>query len=457
MSNFAPFIQVNLDYSLLQQAFDSINQKLKEHDQKFEEMNKIIISKTDNFDFLQYKNNSEQGLAKLNNEEQQMSEKHEKLNNNFENKITEIEQLLKNIQKETIENVKMELSAEGALPTTGERQGFGNLEDIAKRLEIVESKLQAAQRDTHTTDNTVQQIINQFAQLNQPQNLRGKQVKENTPIDSIKNTISTVNNKFDQLFNSLPTGNSSEYSARDFDGASNNENGESQNGPQNTVINNTTLLPHEISYPYEVDFSAMRPSPSTVYHINNDPELPPLHTFTNLSEPIEYIYELIPSLQAILIGLREGILNNQNSVENGGGVVTRDTIDNMYQKLASAMKELVAEVGQLKEEISKTASIDDVNAALASISVQDLPETAVGVVHCMTCGREMSQVAGALSYVDAVKTLGRAPTSYATKSKGISGLGMQFSGRNTFDSAICESPRSVKSSRASSNIKVTRK
>lgn len=445
MSEFAPFIQVNLDYSLLQQAFNSINNKLKEHDEKFEEINKLMMAKADTFDFLQFKNKSEQSIAKLNNDEQSINEKQ----NNFDNKITEIEQLMKNLKNDTIESVKMELSAEGALPTTGERQGAGSMEDLLNRLAAVESKLVAAQRTTTSNDNTIQQIINQFNQLNTPQELKGRQIKENTPIDALKNTVSTVNNKFDQIFNALP---GAMQSARSYGLENSNSEGTDPNIVNgNQVINNTTVIPHAITYPYEVDFASMRPMPSTTWSIEDELTLPPIHTFTNLSEPIEYIYNLVPSLQAILVGLRDALVGKLG----GDSIVTKDAVDGMYQKLASAFKELVGEFSNLKDEMAKTATLDDVNAAFQSINIQDLPETSVGVVHCMTCGREMSQVAGALSYVDAVKTLGRAPTSYATRGK--SGTGMQFSGRNTFDSAICESPRSVRSSRVASTIKVTRK
>ena len=482
MDEFAPFISVKLDYSLLSNAFKKIMEKLNEHDAKIKEHDQLLQSKADSFDLLALKNQTSKNETDQTNATQENTNKIQKLSNDFNNKIIEITNQLERQAADTADNVIMQLKADGLIQPT-KPESVTALDDIYERLSRLESNLQENVKQTNKADDNIKGLIEKLNELNTPEEMRLSKpggapitMPEN-PIEQISDTVSTVNHKFDTIFKRLPEENevrivSARSSARsprnqeenvvvtrDLDNSNDQTNNANTNVNVNTqptqnIVYHQTVINHEISRPYEVDFSSMRPGPSIKWNIDESPDLPPLITFNNLADPIDYIYRLVPTLQGILVGMTDAIHEQK---ENNVPQVSKESVDNMFDKLSNSFKELAKQVIRLSEQMQGLPTMADLRQAISGIQINDLPETAIGVVHCMTCGREISQVTGAMSYEEAVKQLGRAPTSIAGRGSAGKSLGIQYTGRSNFDSTICESPRSVRSARSSTPIKITRK
>lgn len=85
-------------------------------------------------------------------------------------------------------------------------------------------------------------------------------------------------------------------------------------------------------------------------------------------------------------------------------------------------------------------------------SINHEGNTAIGRVKCIACGRDINQVTGASNEEELLKTLGNAPNSH-TFQIGSRVVGVQYTNRDKFDSAIIESPRSVRPFRPASQMK----
>ena len=452
MDVFEPYVKVNVDVSLLGNAFKQIVDRLNKLEEKVKNHENLINDKVDISEI----NDMRMQVSKTNGEIMQNNKDNSDKMAKFENKLNEKMAQIDKMRDEITQDIFAALKASGSIQSDGS-ETKPELEDINKRLSKLESNVQKSAKQTAAADSNVRELITKLTELNRPDEMRVSSnghssktpISNMSPMEQLADTVSTVNHKFDTIFDTL---SGSQNSGREGENGANGVDG--VNGKDGGIYNfDRTVISHEASQPYRIDFGSMRPSPSLKWDINEAPNLPPLLTFSNLSEPIEYIYRLIPTLQAILIGMHDAVTEQKN---NSANVVSKDVIDNMYNKLSSSFKELANEVIKISGKMDDMATTEDLQQAIAGISHQDYPETSVGVVRCMTCGREMSQVAGAMTYEEAVKTLGRAPTSIATRGGG-KGLGIQYTGRGTFDSSICESPRSVRTARASTSIKVTRK
>jgi hypothetical protein len=82
--------------------------------------------------------------------------------------------------------------------------------------------------------------------------------------------------------------------------------------------------------------------------------------------------------------------------------------------------------------------------------------TSIGIVKCIACGREMQQVAGAMTEDEASKLLGAAPNCVAAGPQIAAPFSPIYSasGSEAFDTAgLIESPRAVRPFRATISVR----
>jgi bacterioferritin-associated ferredoxin len=174
---------------------------------------------------------------------------------------------------------------------------------------------------------------------------------------------------------------------------------------------------------------------------NDPPNLPPLHKFSELTEPVDYIYQLVPILQAILNCFKDRITDLDRPFPAESAI--RALLDQIGAAIAGLANELAELRAAMHKALTRADVIRIVKGMLTMEEVAD--QTAVGVVKCIACGREMRQVAGALTEEDALRLLGEPSTSLVrVPSIGVP-LNQLFASPKSFDSV--DSPRAARPAR----------
>jgi hypothetical protein len=91
----------------------------------------------------------------------------------------------------------------------------------------------------------------------------------------------------------------------------------------------------------------------------------------------------------------------------------RAALEALLERLRRAIADMDNELSELRRGLGRNLTRADVLAMIAealSANGRDLPETAVGTVRCIACGRENRQMAGALAEADAIRRYGN-PTN----------------------------------------------
>ncbi|OHT09300.1 hypothetical protein TRFO_21869 [Tritrichomonas foetus] len=221
-----------------------------------------------------------------------------------------------------------------------------------------------------------------------------------------------------------------------------------------TNVGKPSAVNHESVSKPDYDLTRVRPYPAMKANWYDDPNLPPIQTFVNLEDAIDFIYRLHPPLQAYLTAMNKKLAE---TVEELGRKIDRDQVDRLFLKIQSIIGELRSHIDALKNNLKNTATRDEINDIFEELMIANRSDsqTAVGRVRCMACGRETPQVTGALTEAELQRALGTPPNSIAYRS-GPSHVGVCYNSRDGFDSEIVETPRSVrpfKQKRVKSKIK----
>ena len=447
MEQFSPYLTFRLDISKLEGAFKFIYDKLRDYDLKMVKLQQFLDR------------NAGVNLEDLKNEinllKDTMEENDAKTKRSIDEKLnstkTEFEKKLNDLR------VSLEQKLMDSGLQNGVKDALNSVNDLSARVVRLESDVKDLLLKTGDNENCLNQVVDHLSGLNSPAGVANKQPSAQNRIDRVKNSVETVNMKFDSIFgalSSLPghpdfesyypaskiptTERFSDPSLR-FTGRNGFNSGSERTAYQDRLINNT--LPHEITQPHRVDFDSMRPYPNITLSWKDQPRLPSIFPFRSLSEPIEFTYKLMPPLQAYLNAVHDHLIESEDAIN---AKINRNDVEKMFEKFRQIVKELANKINDINECLGDLATRDEINDALECISFSDYTQTAIGVVRCMTCGHEISQVTGAMTPTEAIKTLGKAPTSYVNRTK--SGLSVQY-GKDVFESPLVESPRSIRTPR----------
>ena len=319
---------------------------------------------------------------------------------------------------------------EGRIPTGGNGQ-FG---DIADRLQSLEDTVFKNGKKLHETREYVQHIASSIATFN---NTCAK--LDNTLPDVLNASVNSVTDNIQSLKDELAKLKDQVHGISIV---------------KQRKVEPVIIQQHDKGGGVDFDITSIKPYPSVVAHWRDPPELPPIHPFLNMGEVVDYIYRLIPKLQAHLTAMQAKIVENAADLL---GKVDKSLVEKMFEKFQSVIGEMAGRIDDLKDAVEQTATREEINDMvediLASMSMDG--QTAVGTVKCMACGRDIPQVTGAQTEQEAYRALGNAPNSMAFHNRSTN-FGVQYQTKEGFDSGIVESPRSIRPFKPASRVSVSR-
>ena len=174
-----------------------------------------------------------------------------------------------------------------------------------------------------------------------------------------------------------------------------------------------------------------------------DPSLPELSQFKGIGDLVDYVYKVVPSLNASLKAMHDKMMEMIGDVSEK---IDKSVVENLFNKFQKALSEISSRCDGLKDAVEKTATRDEVNALIASLDTGSTESgTSIGRVRCIACGRECPQIIGAIAEDEAIRKLGNPPNGIAYQANiGSQQLGVLYTGTDGFDGGIVEMPRAVR-------------
>jgi hypothetical protein len=196
----------------------------------------------------------------------------------------------------------------------------------------------------------------------------------------------------------------------------------------------------------KIDLSKLQLRGESPATFDEPPDLPELRKFDDITEPVDYIYELVPRLQTIL-RCHDARLSTLERPP-------REPQDAL-ERVRASMGAMSRELEELRAKLGRGVSRADVVRMIRDsqgIDDGDGDETAVGIVHCIACGREMRQVVGAMTEQEALRVLGAPVTSIPLTTGTVAQM---YTNSRTIDRSG-ERPRSLRSPRKPKVVKQMR-
>jgi RNA polymerase-binding transcription factor DksA len=414
MSALGPYVRVQVDESFLDKAFRQVELRLDKHEEWIRELQRLLGDKPDRSELKDLADRlTKEFDAKLSNIGDRMSALErridsslQKMEDNFESRLMDMMNMLNMTTRQRLDDL------EARIPNNAAQFG-----DVADRLQTLEQTVFTNGKKLHLTRESVQQIAISLGLFNNT----APKLDETLP-EVLRESVTSVTNNIQNLFDQIRR--------------------------LKDQLKTTELLSRRAgadSMPAggDLDITAIRPYPPMVAHWRDPPDLPPIRQFLNVGEVVDYVYRLVPKLQAHLTAMQGKIVENAADLL---GKVDKSLVEKMFEKFQTVIGEMRGRVDELKDAVEQTATREEINEMLEDIlnSLSQEGQTAVGRVKCMACGRDIPQVAGALTELEAQRALGNAPNSMVYKIGAPAKVGVVYQTKEGFDSGIVESPRSVR-------------
>ena len=426
MAIIGPFVRLQLDESFLEKAFKQVTDRLDRHEEMILELQRLLKEKPDRTEIQELHNSISKEIEsktseiykKIDDLESRLKDKIKDLEENFENRLMDTANMINLTMRQKFDDL------EHRLPT-----GLGSQDnELTERLQTLEETVFNNGKKLHLTREAVQQIASAISLFN---NTSAK--LDNNLFDTLKKSVTSVTSNIQSLFAALAQ-------LKDVVSAQ-------------TIIDRRSNEPVTVTREGSNDFdiTSIHPYPSMVAHWRDPPELPLIHPFLNMGEVVDYIYRLVPKLQAHLTAMQAKIVENASDIL---GKVDKSLVEKMFEKFQSVIGEMAGRVDELKDAIEQTATRDEINDMVEDIlnSMNQEGQTAVGRMRCMACGREIPQVVGAITEDEAQRILGPPPNSQVYRGK-TSNYGVLYREKDGFDSGIVESPRSIRPFKPATRVK----
>jgi hypothetical protein len=130
----------------------------------------------------------------------------------------------------------------------------------------------------------------------------------------------------------------------------------------------------------EIDLTSLELLPIPVIDGNAPPSLPKMVKFTTVPQAIGYLYDLVPTLQAILTSLHHRVTEKTGSFGN------RDT----------GLPALRTELAAIAAVLPSLATREELSASIrrSSQTPDQAGSRGFGTVKCISCGRELPALEG---------------------------------------------------------------
>lgn len=473
-SRFRPFVRIQVDEASLEEAMNEVDGKLDRHEEMILELQRLLKDKADRSELTSLKESLEKQMndrfSELNS---RISELEGKFNTQLKNLESQFQQKLDDLSKQMNQKLDEKLaSVQPVVPKNDDR-----LDDLEMRLKSCEDGVMANSKKISNTRESVEHIASGIAGVNNTE-----AQLDNTLPSTMKASFNYINDNFDNLFAAIaelkerkpeviikevpqieapkqetviirevaappPPSPPSPRQVKEEKEASEGE----KQSPRDTKIPavektvwKSTAQPVMLQPDY--DLSKLRPYPPCTVHWRDPPELPMIRQFTNMGDVVDYIYRLVPKLQGILNAMHGKVLDLNSDLLNKVDKAAVEKFFNKFQAVAAEMKD---HIDKLQQAMEDTASRGEINQIVEDLFAQlnfDA-ETSIGAVKCIACGRDMSQVVGAMTEAEIARALGNPPNSIAFKGH-TAPFSVAYSSNDHFDSAITESPKAIRPLRA---------
>jgi hypothetical protein len=410
------YVRITVDESFLDKTVKQLELRLDRHEEMILELQRLLRDKADRYEEKELR---ESMMTDLDNRGSQMNSRLTALESKYDSRLKDLEDSLENrlidMANMISENMRGRFDElEARIP-----KDTGNVGDLADRLQAVEETVSANGKKLNLTHDSVQHIASAIAIFRNTSATLDATLPEvmSESVNSVKGDIQTILSELSKMKDQLK---------------------------MLEILKNRGQEPALSHHGKgsDFDFTTVRPYPSMIAHWRDPPELPAIHPFVDLGELVDYVYKLLPKLQAHLLAMHGKIVENAADVL---GKVDRPLVEKMFEKFQAVIADMVGRVDDLKESVEETATRDEINGMIDEIlnSLSQEGQTAVGRMKCMACGRDIPQVSGAVPENEARRALGTPPNSMVFNAPAVK-IGVQFQTKEGFDSGIVESPRSVR-------------
>lgn len=494
-----PLIQLQLDQTFLGSTFQSLNDRLDKHEEMILELQNRIKNIPSHEDLKNFRN----GLLKdIDAKNKKINEKINEIEENFLNQIKEIEdsfseRLLENSNMLNLTIRRQFDQIKQKLPGVD-----GKNADMEKKIRNLERYLLKVEKNNQVTHDCLQQVASAINLLDNTKIINSDTNdfdNDNSIQNSGDNNINNDDKKVDNSNNDT-NGDTSKGIKNQNDSQNAKSNIASNNNiivdksitldeniyytlkePITTVNDNFHSLSKEIKslkekieaqqsliekrpkemiqitqeshqpISNEFDITSIHPYPAVVAHWRDPPELPVIHPFLNIGEVVDYIYRIVPRIQAHMTAMQAKIVENAGEISNK---VERILIEKMFEKIQTVISGLSKRVAELKEGYDRTPSRDEINSIVTSMvkMISQESQTSIGRLKCIACGREIPQVTGAMSEDEALNSLGPVSNSTVFHVNAPSNVGVRYGDTEHFDSEIVEAPLSIRPNKISTQV-----
>lgn len=216
------------------------------------------------------------------------------------------------------------------------------------------------------------------------------------------------------------------------------------NGTGTISMNNSSTsfknIPQSPEYQM-YDLSSLHPYPTIQVHWRDPPKIPDPRPFSHIEEVVDYVYLIYPYLQAYISSMHQKLVETSDQLQLK---VDRDLVERMFERMQIIIGDIRQALNDLKKNIEKTATRNEINTLIDDMikTMRQEAQTAIGRVRCIACGRESSQITGAMTDAEIARAFGGSLPTSVLRGGTIHNPGQMFNSKNGYDSAIIESPRS---------------
>jgi uncharacterized coiled-coil protein SlyX len=454
------FFNVSLDESVFRQVFESmmsgVNDRLHRHDEEIEELRKLLAQKELELDARHKEMEAKidlTDLEKFRNEIRaeflvQIKEANEKISG-LESRISKLEAKC-NVMDSTCHEMSEKVSfcdkiSEEFAQMQSSHITKNDLERLTERIKTVENVAERATSRIQQTRDCLLTVSSAFASVAR------KRVSLEAGLNrTMQSTAEEIINNFRILFEAVKyVGPMSESGGQEM--------------KVSTASNSfaVTAPPTTISYDQkkDADLSDIELKDYEPFDFRKNPTLPRLTKFKDLRDCVKYIYKLIPRLQAILDALYEKLYFGPQADEK---FVRKSDLESRLENITGALNTQKRQLDEcrlfMKRAPSQRELVNALKIARSDVD-QDGVSSAIGCMKCIACGRDISQVAGAMSEIEANDIFGSPvnivmrPSPFGTPIQPIYGGSLD----SPEITGLIETPRAVRPFRATSigrNVKL---
>lgn len=189
------------------------------------------------------------------------------------------------------------------------------------------------------------------------------------------------------------------------------------------------------------DLTKVRPYSDIQVHWQDHPRLPDVRPFMKIEEVVDHLYKLQPYIQAYLYAMHDKLVESSSQIQQKAD---KNLVEKMFERMQGIVSDIKYALNRLKDEVQQTATRAEINGFIDELmkSTRTDAQTAVGRVRCIACGRETTQITGAMTEAEIERTLGNNTPISLMRGVVNHKPGMAYSSIEGFDSAIVEEPRS---------------